>query len=89
VLIEILSTSNRSETWTNVWAYTTIPSVQESQVLHSTAARAEMLHRDTEGDWPERPELLEDGMPEFQNIGLRLPFVAAYTGTRFDPGLPE
>jgi Uma2 family endonuclease len=30
LLIEILSPSNQAETWTNVWAYTTIPSVRKS-----------------------------------------------------------
>jgi Uma2 family endonuclease len=88
LLIEILSPSNRSETWTNVWAYTTIPSVQEILVLHSTAVRAEMLRRDVEGNWPERAEVLEDGVLELQSIGLQLPLAAAYAGTRFDRELP-
>jgi Plasmid encoded RepA protein len=83
-LVEILSPSNRSETWTNVWAYTTIPSVQEILVLHSTAVRAEMLRRDAEGNWPERPEVLEGGTLELLSIGLQLPLAAAYAGTRFD-----
>lgn len=29
LVIEILSPSNQADTWNNVWAYTTIPSVQE------------------------------------------------------------
>ena len=54
LLIEILSPSNRAETWANVWAYTTIPSVREILVLHSTAVRVEVLRRDADGNWPER-----------------------------------
>ena len=46
LLVEILSPSNRAETWTNVWAYTTIPSVREILVLHSLRIRAELLRRD-------------------------------------------
>ena len=88
LLVEILSPSNRSETWTNVWTYTTIPTVQEILVLHSTAVRAEMLRRDTDGKWPERPEVLEDGTLEVQSIGLQLPLTASYAGSRFDPELP-
>ena len=84
LLIEILSPSNRSETWTNVWAYTTLPSVQEILVLHSTAVRAEMLRRDAEGNWPERPEVLEDGTLDSQSIGLQVPLAAPYAGSRFD-----
>jgi Uma2 family endonuclease len=34
VLIEILSPGNASDTWDNVWSYTTIPSVRESVVVH-------------------------------------------------------
>src|SRR3954451_24752491 len=29
LIIEILSPTNRAETWSNVWSYTTIPSVHE------------------------------------------------------------
>ncbi len=85
LLIEILSPSNRAETWANVWAYTTIPSVQEIVVLHSTAIKAEVLRRDDSGNWPERPLVLEDGTLELASIGLSLALAAAYAGTRFDP----
>ncbi len=87
LLIEILSPSNQAETWMNVWAYTTIPSVQEILVLHSTAIRAEILRRDSNGNWPERPELLEEGILEFRSIALQMPLTAAYAGSRFDPEL--
>ena len=35
LLIEILSPSNQAKTWTNIWAYTSIPSVQEILVLRA------------------------------------------------------
>lgn len=38
--IEILSPSNETETWRNVWAYTTIPSVREILVVRSTRIEA-------------------------------------------------
>jgi hypothetical protein len=50
----------------NVERVSVIPSVQEILVLHSTAVRAEMLRRDADGNWPERLEVLEDGMLEVQ-----------------------
>lgn len=87
LLIEILSPSNHSETWMNVWAYTTIPSVEEIIVLHSTAVRAEVLRRDSTGNWPERPDVLEQGSLKFVSIGLEIPLIAAYAGSRFDPAL--
>jgi Uma2 family endonuclease len=43
LLIEILSPSNQAETWANVWAYTTIPSVQEILVLKTASIGAELL----------------------------------------------
>ena len=42
LLIEILSPSNQAETWANVWAYTTIPSVQEILVLKTASIGAEL-----------------------------------------------
>jgi Uma2 family endonuclease len=39
LLIEILSTTNQTKTWSNAWAYTGIPSVL-AIVLHSTRMRA-------------------------------------------------
>jgi Uma2 family endonuclease len=50
LLIEILSPSNPAETWTNVWVYTTIPSVQEILIVHSTAIRTDLLQRDASGN---------------------------------------
>ena len=50
LLIEILSPSNPAETWTNVWVYTTIPSVQEILIVHSTAIRTDLLQLDASGN---------------------------------------
>jgi Uma2 family endonuclease len=45
LLVEILSPSNEAKTRANVWAYATIPSVQEVLILSSTAVRAEILRQ--------------------------------------------
>lgn len=84
LLVEILSPSNRAETWANVWAYATIPSVQEILVLHSTRIRAELLRRDSSGNWPERAEVIEQGDLELHSLGFKVPLIAAYRGTRLD-----
>src|ERR1700732_1504108 len=52
LLIEILSPSNQAETWANVWAYTTIPSVQEILVLKTVSIGVELLRRNQDGSWP-------------------------------------
>jgi Uma2 family endonuclease len=82
VLIEILSPGNASDTWENVWSYTTIPSVREIVVVHSTRVLAELLRRDTEGNWPAEPEEVgSDGTLRLDSIGFACPLRAAYAQT--------
>lgn len=54
LIVEILSPSNEGETWANVWAYTTIPSVREILVLRSLERGGELLRRGADGIWPQR-----------------------------------
>lgn len=61
LLIEVLSPSNETETWDNVWAFTTIPSIREIVVIHSVRITAELLRRRADGSWPERPEVVAAG----------------------------
>jgi Uma2 family endonuclease len=58
-LIEVLSPGNTTDTWDNVWAYTTIPSVREIVIVHSTRVSAEVLRSGTDGHWPEAPEQID------------------------------
>ena len=82
LVIEILSPSNRAETWVNVWAYTSIPSVREILVIRSTAIGAELLRRNADGSWPEQPTTIEDGDLELDSIGFRVSLAALYRTTR-------
>jgi Uma2 family endonuclease len=61
LLIEILSPSNAADAWDNVWSYTTIPSVREIAVVHSTRVLVELLRRDKDGNWPAEPEEIGPG----------------------------
>ena len=88
LLVEILSPSNKTETWTNVWAYTTIPSVKEILVLDIVRIRAELLRRDAQGNWPERALVIEDGMVELESIEFRVPLAAIYRRTRLAGAMP-
>lgn len=56
LVVEILSPSNEGETWSSVWAYTTIPSVQQILVVRSLEIGAELLTRQPDGSWPADPE---------------------------------
>jgi Uma2 family endonuclease len=82
LMVEILSPTNKTETWANVWAYTTIPTVREILILHSVRIRAELLRRDTAGQWPERATVIEGGSLELASIGFSTELLSVYRGTR-------
>lgn len=82
LVIEILSPSNAEQTWANVWAYTTIPSVTEILVVSSTAVRAELLVRGSDGTWPRGAETLgPDATLRLDSIDLTLPLAVLYRTT--------
>ena len=79
LVVEILSPSNRAETWGNVWSYATMPSVREILVLHSAEVRGELLRREGDGSWPENPLALgPDDIMTLDSIDFVAPFVALY-----------
>jgi Uma2 family endonuclease len=82
LLIEILSPRNQAETWSNVWAYTSIPSVQEILLLQSTRIGAEVLRRGAASNWPEETDQVpEGGELALASIGFVMPLVALYERT--------
>ena len=88
LIIEILSPSNQAETWANVWAYASIPSVQEILVLRSIMVGADLLRRRPDGTWPQEPETILDGDLVLDSIGFRAPLADIYRTThlRRPPG---
>ena len=82
LLIELLSPSNKSDTYENVRAYTTIPSVREIVVVHSTQIRAELLVRDEHGHWPaDATEIGVKSVLKLISINATLPLAEVYAGT--------
>ena len=82
LVIEILSSDDVRDTWENVWSYTTIPSVREILVVHSTRRFAELLRRDADGNWPAEPEEIgPDGTLRLDSIAFACPFPAIYAQT--------
>ncbi len=61
LLIELLSPGNSKDTRDNVWAYTTISSVREIMIVHTTRQRVELLRRQSDGLWPADPEIIDSG----------------------------
>jgi Uma2 family endonuclease len=81
LVIEILSPGNQAETWINVWACTTIPSVREIVVFRTTPIGALILRRNAEGSWPDQPAEVDRDEVALENIGLCLPIEAVYRTT--------
>lgn len=82
LVVEVLSPSNRSETWDNVLTYSTIPIIQEILVLHSTRIGADLLHRGPDGAWPADPSAVEFGDLVLDSIGFRVPLAEIHRTTR-------
>jgi Uma2 family endonuclease len=82
LIIEILSPSNEAETRQNVWAYASIPSVNEILLVRSTGIAAELLRRQSDGTWPEQPQMIE-GSSEIalDSIGFRATLDEFYEDT--------
>ena len=82
LLIEVLSPGNKNETYENVLAYTTIPSVREIVIVHSTTVRAELLVRDGHGHWPPNPtDLSGKDALTLASLGASIELVDVYAGT--------
>lgn len=80
--MEILSPSNENATWTNIWSYTTIPSISEILVIRSTRIEAELLRRQADGHWPNDPALVgPDGVLALDSIGFQAPLATLYETT--------
>jgi len=82
LIIEILSPSNRAETWANVWTYITIPSLREILVLNSTSISGDILRRRGDDTWPEEPESIINGDLVLKSIGFCTPLADIYRTTR-------
>jgi Uma2 family endonuclease len=85
LVIEILSPNNQAETWANVWTYTSIPSVREILVLRTAIVGADLLRRNEDGSWPDKPQVILDGDVTLESIGFTFALAAAYRTTRHAP----
>jgi Uma2 family endonuclease len=82
VLIEVLSPSNAADTYENIRAYATLPSVQELIVVNSTRVEAEVLRRGTDTVWPANPtSVTVGGLLTLRSVGLTVNLNDFYIGT--------
>lgn len=79
LVMEILSPSNKADTWANVWTYVTIPSVREIVIVYTAEVRVDLLRRDTDGTWPDNPVTLGPGdAVTLESIDFTVPAAAFY-----------
>jgi Uma2 family endonuclease len=81
VIVEILSPSNKGETWSNVWTYTSIPSVEEILIVRTDSIGADILRRNPDGAWPDGPMTIKEGDLVLESIGLRVAIADLYKTT--------
>ncbi len=82
VIVEVLSPSNRAETWDNIRNFMTLPSVREIAIIHSTRVFAELLVRSDAGEWPTDPApLMADDILRLHSLDFEAPVTAFYRGT--------
>ena len=86
LLIEIMSPGNQDDTWSNVWTYTSIPSVKEILIVQSTRIEALLLTRQPDGAWPADPLLIgPDDTLVLASIELSVPLRTVYAKTYLAP----
>jgi Uma2 family endonuclease len=84
VAIEILSPSNKADTWANVWSYVTIPGMVEILVLYTAEIRADLLRRQGDGVWPDNPIPLGSGdVVTLASLDFSAPLAAFYRTAGF------
>ena len=85
LIVEILSPSNRADTWSNVPLYATLPSVLEIVLIESTRVGAQVLRRGANGVWPENPAQIDAvaGIG-LDSVGLVMPTVEIYRDTHLE-----
>lgn len=79
LLVEILSPGNEGKTRSNIWTYTTIPSVREILAVRSTRMEVELLRRGGDGNWPASPAVIcpPDNL-ELSSIAFLVPVAELY-----------
>jgi len=85
LIVEILSPGNKSKTWSNVWAYASIPSVREILILSSSSIEARLLRRGADGSWPEKADIISsDGSLTLSSLDMTFLLRDAYVKTFLD-----
>jgi hypothetical protein len=89
LLIENPLPGKRSADPCRIWAYTTIPTVQEILAVHSTRIDAELLRRNADASWPEELHILTaSDILKLSGIDFVIDLAALYRSTALAPVRP-
>jgi hypothetical protein len=70
----------------NIWAYPTMPTVQEILAVRSTRMEVELLRRDAEGNWPASPVIVRPpAVLQLRSIGFEAPVADLYRTAGLSP----
>ena len=82
LIVEVLSPSNRQDTWGNVNLIASLTSVVEILVVESEEIGAHLLRRLSDGSWPANPLLIgAEGEVRLESVDLTFALSDAYRGT--------
>jgi Uma2 family endonuclease len=82
LIIEVMSPSNRQDTWDSIYAMSTIPALAEIAVVDCERVRVEVFRRDKDGAWPKGGEVFEaGGTVQLTSLAAEFPISEIYAGT--------
>jgi Uma2 family endonuclease len=83
LIVEVLSPTNRRETWESIRAIASVPSLKEILVVDSEKRWAEIFRREADGSWPVHGQsrLEDQGTIDLESIGVTFSLADVYEGT--------
>lgn len=85
LVIEILSPSNRRETWESIHAMASISTLKEIAVVDSEKVHVEVYRRADDGSWPNEGEVSANGgAMRLESISAAFSISDVYSGTHLD-----
>ncbi len=82
LIVEILSPSNRRQTWESIHAMASISTLKEIVVVESEKIHVEVFRRGEDGAWPKTGEVSEaGGTLRLESMSAEFPVAEVYSGT--------
>jgi Uma2 family endonuclease len=89
LIVEIVSPNDERQAWRNIWAYSTITTLQEILVIRQASIAVDLIRRGADGFWPEDPERIEQGRLHLASIDFSCDVAAFYRTTHLARPEPQ